>query len=84
MNTHKEESYSDKINEHEWVEISEEYYDQMLNILPPLDMSARKFISSEPYRDNEEGETLYFVGHQKFPKYYGRLLTRKEYRHVRG
>ena len=84
MNAHKEESYSDKINEHEWTKIDEEYYDQMLNILPPIDMSARKFISCEPYRDNAEGYPLYFVGHINAEGYHGRLMTLKDYRHVRG
>lgn len=84
MTTNTQETYSDKINEGEWTKIDEEYYDQMLNVLPPIDMSDRKFISCEPYYDNAEGYPLYFVGHRNAEGYHAKLMTLKDYRHVRG
>ena len=71
-----------KITQDEWLEITEEYYEQMLEMLPPLHMSHNKFISSEPYRANKEGENLYFVGREISGTFQARLMTVNDYKMV--
>ena len=70
------------IEESAWLEISENYYDEMLEMLPPLHMSHNKFISSEPYRANKEGKNLYFVGREILGTFQARLMTVNDYKMV--
>jgi Protein of unknown function (DUF1419) len=69
-----------KIEESTWLEISEYYYNEMLECLPPLAMSHDKFISSEPYRQNSSGENLYFVGREVSDSFQARLMTVADYK----
>ena len=71
-----------KIEESAWLEISEGHYNEMLEMLPPIDMRHNKFISSEPYRANKEGENLYFVGREISGTFQARLMTINDYKMV--
>ena len=70
------------IEESAWLEISENHYNEMLEMLPPIDMRHNKFISSEPYRANKEGENLYFVGREISGTFQARLMTINDYKMV--
>ena len=71
-----------QITESTWTKISEDYYEQMLEILPPLHMGHNKFMSSEPYKTNGDGQNLYFVGRQVWGTFEARLMTQKDYREI--
>ena len=71
-----------KIEESAWLEISKGHYNEMLEMLPPIDMKHNKFISSEPYRANKEGENLYFVGREISGTFQARLMTVNDYKMV--
>lgn len=79
----KPKHMTNQINTQEWLKISEEYYDQILEAVPPIDMTGSKFICSEPYSDNDDGFALYFVGCINGSEYFGRHMTYKEYLQVR-
>ena len=70
------------IEESVWLEISENHYHEMLEMLPPLHMTNRKFISSEPYRLNKNDEDLYFVGREISGIFQARLMTVNDYKMV--
>jgi hypothetical protein len=71
-----------KIEESAWLEISENHYNEMLECLPPLAMSSYKFLSSEPYRKNSNGENLYFAGREINGAFQARLMTVTDYKKV--
>ena len=71
-----------RIEDSAWLEISENHYHEMLEMLPPLAMSHNKFISSEPYRQNGQGENLYFVGRELPGTFQARLMTINDYKMV--
>lgn len=70
------------IEESAWLEISENHYHEMLEMLPPIHMTNSKFISSEPYRLNKNDEDLYFVGREISGTFQARLMTVNDYKMV--
>ncbi|MCX5964886.1 MAG: antirestriction protein ArdA [Cyanobacteria bacterium] len=71
-----------QISAHEWLEISENYYDQILGAVPPLNMESNKFICSEKYSDDDDGNDLYFVGCINKTGHFGRYMTIADYKEV--
>lgn len=44
-----------------WREVTEEFHDEMLNVLPPKAWDKYSFAVSEPWKDNAQGQTLYLL-----------------------
>jgi hypothetical protein len=73
---------TNQINAQEWLRVREEYYDMILEAVPPIDMTGNKFICSEPYSVDSKGDDTYFVGCINGSEYFGRYMTIEEYRQV--
>lgn len=73
---------SAKINPDTWINITEEKYHDMLEVLPPIDMTGTKFISSECYDCDEHDVDRYFVGLilREPTRYQARYLTLADYK----
>jgi hypothetical protein len=64
----------------QWREITTEAYDHFLELLPPLTMSDRGFIYSEPICHTADDQAVYACFRQQNQRYYARLATCKEYK----
>lgn len=42
-----------------WVDVTEEYYEGVLEATPPVEQKALGFVAGEPYSATGEGDTLY-------------------------
>ena len=73
---------TNQISAHKWLEISEEYYNEILGAVPPIHMTGTKFICSEPYSSNDNRDELYFVGCVNKKSYYGQYMTIADYKKV--
>lgn len=71
-----------QISAHEWAEISEDYYNEILGAVPPIAMESNKFICSEPYSTNDDGGDIYFVGCINIAGRFGRYMTIADYKKV--
>ena len=73
---------SAKINSDSWTSITEEKYHDMLEVLPPIDMTNTKFISSECYDCDRNDANRYFVGLilREPTRYQARYLTLADYK----
>ena len=78
-------------NRAQWVEVTERYYDQTLNALPPLEQRSRGHIMGSAFGHNASGATVWFCFLQvsdsqgeaaptnQQPRYLGRICTRSEW-----
>ena len=75
-------SNTTQISAHDWLEISEEYYDEILGAVPPISMESNKFICSEPHDTNDDNDDIYFVGCINSAGHFGRYMTIADYKKV--
>lgn len=62
-----------------WREVSADFYDQALNVLPPLDWSGQSFLVGEAYTHCARGAV--YAGLTKIEgRYYARYVARKDFR----
>ncbi len=68
-----------KTKNSQWLEIDEDYFDHLLNVLPPIFLDNNSFLSSEPFSHTEEGAAIYITAKKEGDSYYAKLATRIEY-----
>ena len=61
-----------------WNEVSEEFYHDMLNVLPPLDWNGTSFLVSEPYT-HIQGDEVYCGLIEINKRYFARYVPRKQF-----
>ncbi len=62
-----------------WRAVSEEFYNEMLGVLPPIDFDGHNFLVGEPYTD-KAGDTIYCGLVHINEQYFARYVPRKQFK----
>lgn len=65
-----------------WVETTEKMYWNMLEVLPPVRMDARKFLTGEAHHHNSAGEAVYACFKKIGAKFFARYLSVSQYQYA--
>ena len=71
------ETYPDK-----WIPTTEKMYWEMLEVLPPRDMTRRAFLVGEAHSDNAEGKPIYACFKKLGDDFFARYLTLEQFRGI--
>lgn len=64
---------------HPKTEMCEDAYCHFLECVPPLRMKGAKFVCSEPFKHNNQGEAVYLCATKEDGKYFARYGTLKQF-----
>ena len=64
----------------EWVETTEEMFDEMLGAVPPVAMISTAFLMGEPWNHNDAGQAVYAAFKAKSGKCFAKYMTVNEFR----
>lgn len=73
-----------KDNTGEWLEISEELYDEWLEVLMPLAMNSIGYLNPEPYTHLGTGEGIYTACILWNEKFWAKFMTKKEFDNLKN
>lgn len=65
-----------------WIPTTEKMYWEMLEVLPPRDMTRRAFLVGEAHSDNAEGYPVYACFKKLGDEYFARYLTLEQFRGI--